>query len=64
MSVAHCRLIPTQLTASWMNNARRLFRTSRMRLSADVFHVQDEADFQTQVIDGKKPFLVNFHAHW
>jgi hypothetical protein len=47
-----------------MKNVSRQFQTSIGRLSKDVFHVQDEEDFQKQVIDSKKPFLVDFHASW
>jgi len=48
----------------WMINSRRQFQTSILRLSADVFHVKDDADFQKQVLDSKKPFIVDFHASW
>jgi hypothetical protein len=48
----------------WMINSRRQFQTSILRLSPDVFHVKDDADFQKQVLDSKKPFIVDFHASW
>jgi hypothetical protein len=47
-----------------MRNICRRFHTSILRLSDDVFHVQDEEDFQKQVINSKKPFMVGFHASW
>ncbi|CAF4752835.1 unnamed protein product, partial [Rotaria sp. Silwood2] len=48
----------------WMINSRRQFQTSVLRLSADVLHVKDDGDFQKQVLDSKKPFIVDFHATW
>ncbi len=45
-------------------NIYRQFQMSILRLSNDVFHVQDEEDFQKQIIDSKKSFLVDFHASW
>lgn len=48
----------------WTINHRRLFQTSVLRLAANVFHVKDDADFQKQVLDSKKPFIVDFHATW
>lgn len=45
-------------------NIYRQFQTSNLRLSSDIFHVQDDADFQKQVLDSKKPFLVDFQAKW
>lgn len=47
-----------------MKNAFKQFHTSNVWFSKDIFNVQDEADFQTQVLDSKKPFLVNFYANW
>ncbi|CAF3539202.1 unnamed protein product [Rotaria sp. Silwood1] len=47
-----------------MINSRRHFQTSVLRLSADVFHVKDDGDFQKEVLDSKKPFIVDFHAAW
>ncbi len=47
-----------------MINSRRQFQTSVLRLSADIFHVKDDADFQKQVLDSKKSFIVDFHASW
>jgi hypothetical protein len=47
-----------------MINSRRQFQTSVLRLSADVFHVKDDAEFQKQVLDSKKSFIVDFHATW
>jgi hypothetical protein len=52
------------LVRLWMRNTYRQFQTSSIRLSNDIFHVQDEADFQKQVIDSKKPFMVDFYANW
>ncbi|UJR13997.1 hypothetical protein I4U23_000997 [Adineta vaga] len=48
----------------WMINNRRQFQTSTLRLAANAFHVKDDGDFQKQVLDSKKPFLVDFHATW
>lgn len=48
----------------WTITSRRQFQTSVLRLSADKFHVKDDADFQKQVLDSKKPFIVDFHATW
>ncbi len=48
----------------WMMNSRRQFQTSALRLAADAFHIKDDADFQKQVLDSKKPFIVDFHATW
>ncbi|CAF1052400.1 unnamed protein product [Adineta ricciae] len=42
----------------------RQFHTSIVRLSKDIFHVQDASDFQRQVLESKEPFIVNFHASW
>jgi len=47
-----------------MINNRRQFQTSVLRLSSHVFHVKDDEDFQKQVLDSKKPFVVDFHATW
>lgn len=48
----------------WMMNSRRQFQTSVLRLSANAFHVKDDADFQKQVLDSKKSIIVDFHATW
>lgn len=48
----------------WAINSRRQIQTSAVRLSTDVFHVKDDADFQKQVLDSKKRFIVDFHASW
>jgi hypothetical protein len=48
----------------WMMNTHRQFQTSALRLAANVFHVKDDADFQKQVLDSKKPIIVDFHASW
>ncbi|CAF5003728.1 unnamed protein product, partial [Rotaria socialis] len=29
-----------------------------------AFHIIDDGDFQKQVLDSKKPFIVDFHATW
>ncbi|CAF1489531.1 unnamed protein product [Adineta steineri] len=47
-----------------IKNISRQFQTSTLYLSNDIFRVQDEIDFQKQVIDSRKPFIVNFHASW
>jgi len=47
-----------------IRNLSRQFRISMGRLSNDVFHIQDEDDFQKQIIDSRKLFLVGFHASW
>lgn len=47
-----------------IGSVRRQFHTSILCLSNDVFRVQDVEDFQKQIIDSKKPFLVGFHASW
>ncbi len=57
------RCIQTTLRHVMINN-RRQFQTSVLRLSADVFHVKDDAEFQKQVLDSKKSFIVDFHATW
>ena len=49
---------------SLTRNFSRQIHTSMVRLSKDIFHVQDEEDFQTQIIESKKPYLVDFHASW
>lgn len=48
----------------WMHSTRRQFQTSVLRLANDTFHVKDDADFQKQVLDSKKAFIVDFHASW
>ena len=48
----------------WMCNGRRQFQTSVLRLANEMFHVKDDADFQKQVLDSKKAFIVDFHASW
>ncbi|CAF0956546.1 unnamed protein product [Adineta steineri] len=47
-----------------IKNIYRQFQTSTLYLSNDIFRVQDEIDFQKQVLDSRKPFIVNFHASW
>jgi hypothetical protein len=47
-----------------IRNLSRQFQISMGRLSKDVFHVQDEDDFQKHIIDSRKLFLVGFHASW
>ncbi|CAF1228988.1 unnamed protein product [Adineta steineri] len=47
-----------------IKNISRQFQTSTLYLSNDIFRVQDEIDFQKQVLDSRKPFIVNFHASW
>jgi hypothetical protein len=62
---AHClQLIRCHTQRLSMRNIYRQFQTSVLCLSNDIFHVQDEADFQKQVLDSRKPFMVNFHASW
>ncbi|CAF3650265.1 unnamed protein product [Rotaria socialis] len=48
----------------WTITTRRQFQTSVLRLSAHAFHIIDDGDFQKQVLDSKKPFIVDFHATW
>ena len=48
----------------WMTNSRRQFQTSIFRLSTNIFSVKDDEDFQKQILDSKKPFIVDFHADW
>ena len=57
------RCIQTTIRNVMINN-RRQFQTSVLRLSSHVFHVKDDEDFQKQVVDSKKPFVVDFHATW
>ncbi|CAF1432692.1 unnamed protein product [Adineta steineri] len=47
-----------------IKNIYRQFQTSALYLSNDIFRIQDEIDFQKQVLDSRKPFIVNFHASW
>jgi hypothetical protein len=47
-----------------LHNVRRQIQISAVRLSNDVFHVKDDADFQKQVLDSKNRFIVDFHASW
>jgi hypothetical protein len=47
-----------------IRNIYRQFHASRLCLSKDVFHVQDETDFEKEVIGSKQLFLVNFYANW
>ncbi|CAF1011255.1 unnamed protein product [Rotaria sp. Silwood1] len=62
---AYClQLIKYNVQKLSIKNTYRQFHTSILYLSKDIFHVQDEADFQKQVLDSKKPFLVDFHASW
>ena len=64
MSLACLQLMRCNKQRLAIGNLYRKFQTSNLCLSQNIFHVQDEADFQTQVLDSKKPFLVNFHASW
>ncbi|CAF3998609.1 unnamed protein product [Rotaria sp. Silwood2] len=64
MSVYCLQLIKCNIQKLSLKNTCRQFHTSILYLSKDIFHVQDEADFQKQVLDSKKPFLVNFRASW
>lgn len=32
--------------------------------SIDSFHVQDEKDFQKEILESRKLFLVDFYARW
>lgn len=45
-------------------NTRRQFHTTILRLAANVSYIKDDGDFQKQVLDSKKPFVVDFHATW
>ena len=47
-----------------LNSVSRPFHLSIVRPSADIFHIQDDADFQKEVLESKKPFLVDFYARW
>ena len=47
----------------WAINNRRQIQTTILRLSSDLFHVKDDEDFQKQVLQTKKPFIVDFHAN-
>ncbi|CAF0735206.1 unnamed protein product [Didymodactylos carnosus] len=40
------------------------FHTTPQLKSINIFQVQDENDFQKQILDSKKPFIVDFHATW
>jgi hypothetical protein len=48
----------------WTVTSRRQFQTSVLRLSADIFHVKDNDDFEKQVLKSKNPTIVDFHATW
>ncbi|UJR33188.1 hypothetical protein I4U23_020643 [Adineta vaga] len=47
-----------------MKNVSSQVHRSIVRFSNNIFHVQDEDDFQKQVLDKKEPLMVNFHASW
>jgi len=64
MSIRCIQTTVRHVPTLWMINSRRQFQTSVLRLSADIFHVKDDADFQKQVLDSKKSFIVDFHASW
>jgi len=64
MSIRCIQTTVRNVPTLWMINSRRQFQTSVLRLSADIFHVKDDADFQKQVLDSKKSFIVDFHASW
>ncbi|CAF1144882.1 unnamed protein product [Adineta steineri] len=64
MSTRCIQIATRNVQTLWMINNRRQFQTSVLRLSANTFHVKDDADFQKQVVDSKKPFIVDFHATW
>ncbi|CAF1360182.1 unnamed protein product [Rotaria sordida] len=64
MSIYCLQLIKYNVQKLSIRNTYRQFHISILCLSKDIFHVQDEADFQKQVLDSKKPFLVNFQASW
>ena len=64
ISVYCLQLVKHQVQRLSTNNIYRQFQISMIYLSKDIFHVQDEIDFQKQVLDSKKPFLVDFQASW
>ena len=47
-----------------MKNIYRQIHMSIVCLSQDIFHVQDNEDFQKQILNSRKPFLVDFYANW
>ncbi|CAF2835383.1 unnamed protein product [Rotaria sp. Silwood2] len=51
MSVYCLQLIKCNIQKLSLKNTCRQFHTSILYLSKDIFHVQDEADFQKQVLD-------------
>ncbi|CAF1176887.1 unnamed protein product [Didymodactylos carnosus] len=58
-------LVPHHTQLLLNNSQKHLkFHTTAQLKSADIFHVQDDDDFQKQIIDSKKPFIVDFHATW
>jgi hypothetical protein len=54
----------TRCIQTTLRNVHRQIQISAVRLSNDVFHVKDDADFQKQVLDSKQRFIVDFHASW
>lgn len=58
------RCIIRQVQNLYLSNQRRTFQTSIVRLASNAVHVKDDADFQKQVLDSKKPTVVDFHATW
>ena len=48
----------------WMIPNRRQFQTTTIRLATNVLHVKNDGDFQKQVLESKKAFIVDFHATW
>jgi len=44
--------------------SRSIVLSSVARAGSNIFHVQDEADFQKRVVQSAKPVIVDFHAAW
>ena len=64
MSIRAVPMAMRQVQQMWSISTGRHFQTSAFRLAANVVKVKDADDFQKQVLDSKKPVVVDFHATW
>ena len=64
MSIRAVPMTMRHVQQIWTKSACRYFQTSNFRFAANVVHVKNTGDFQKQVLDSKKPVVVDFHATW
>lgn len=57
-------MLSTRILPTILNQTRRQFQTTGLRLASNALHVKSEDEFKKEVLDSKKAYVVDFHATW